>query len=101
MLPRIFYCLNAAKNVWMSVPFRYDFGNISKKISFDFLKFPNFRKLKFFTFYSLCYSYFRRKRKPKIFGFKNVMERGIRNILTFVKRSIASKVLGKITLKPW
>ena len=100
MLPRIFYCLNAAKNVWMSVAYDMIFET-SKKISFDFLKFPNFRKLKFFTFYSLCYAYFRRKRKPKIFGFKNVMERGIRNILTFVKRSIASKVLGKITLKPW
>ena len=29
------------------------------------------------------------------------MERGIRKILTFVKRSIASKIVGKITLKPW
>ena len=28
------------------------------------------------------------------------MERGIRNILTFVKRSSASKIFGKITLKP-
>ena len=30
-----------------------------------------------------------------MFGFKNVMERGIRKILTFVKRSIASKIFGK------
>ena len=29
------------------------------------------------------------------------MERGIRKILTFVKRSVASKIVGKITLKPW
>ena len=29
---------------------------------------------------------FRSKKKPKIFGFKNVMEKGIRKIFTFVKR---------------
>ena len=33
-----------------------------------------------------------KKRKPKIFEFKNVMERGIRKILTFVIRYIASKI---------
>ena len=31
---------------------------------------------------------FAEKRKPKISGFKNVMDRGIRNILTFVIRYI-------------
>ena len=36
-----------------------------------------------------------RKRKPKIFGFENVMERGIRKIVTFEKLYIASKRLGK------
>ena len=36
-----------------------------------------------------------RKRKPKIFGFENVMERGIRKIVTFKKLYIASKRLGK------
>ena len=40
------------------------------------------------------------KRKPKIFGFKNVIERGIRKILTFVIRYIESKMFGKIRLKP-
>ena len=43
---------------------------------------------------------FRRKKKPKIFGFKNTVEKGIRKILTFVKRSIAYKIFGKIILKP-
>ena len=33
-------------------------------------------------------------------GFKNVMEREIRKILTFVKRSVAFKIFGKITLEP-
>ena len=36
-----------------------------------------------------------RKRKPKIFGFENVMERGIRKIVTFEKLYMASKRLGK------
>ena len=40
------------------------------------------------------------KRKPKIYGFKNVMEKGIRKILTFVVRKIASKIFGKTILKP-
>ena len=46
-------------------------------------------------FYSLCLANFRRKRKPKIFGFKNVIERGIRKIPNFVKRAIVSKSFGK------
>ena len=40
--------------------------------------------------------FFVRKWKSKILGFKNVMERGI----TFVMRYIASKIFGKIILKP-
>ena len=35
------------------------------------------------------------------FGFKNVMERGIRKCLTFVIRQISSKIFGKIILKPF
>ena len=38
-------------------------------------------------------------RKPKIFVLKNVMQRGIRKILTFVIRSIASKIFRKIIAK--
>ena len=34
------------------------------------------------------------------FGFKNVMERGVRKNLTFVISYIASKIFGKIILKP-
>ena len=41
-----------------------------------------------------------RKRKPKIFGFENVMKRGIRKIVTFEKLHLASKIVGKIILKP-
>ena len=41
-----------------------------------------------------------RKRKPKIFGFENVMERGIRKTVTFEKLHMASKIVGKIILKP-
>ena len=40
------------------------------------------------------------ERKAKIFGFKNAMEREIRKCLTFVIRQIASKIFGKIILKP-
>ena len=40
-----------------------------------------------------------RKRKPKIFGFENVMKRGIRKIVTFEKLHMASKIVGKIILK--
>ena len=58
------------------------------------------------TFLSLFFSYFTpsvrpfftEKRKPKIFGFKNVTEGAIRKILTFVIRQIAPKILGIIKL---
>ena len=33
--------------------------------------------------------------EPKIFGFENMMERGIRQILTFVKLKIASEIILK------
>ena len=35
-------------------------------------------------------------RNPKIFLFKNVMDRGLRKNLIFVKRQIASKTFGKL-----
>ena len=69
---------------------------MSGKIPYDFLKFNSSH---FTPFIRLI---FVEKRQPKIFGFKDVMERserGIRKILTFLKRSIASKILAKITLK--
>ena len=65
----------------MSVIFRCNFRSLSKKTPHDFLKYN------FFTIHSPCQANFRRKRKPKIFGFKNVTKRGIRKILTFIKCS--------------
>ena len=59
-----------------------------------------FSKVKFFTFQSPTSPIFRRKRKSKISGLENAMERGIRKILTFVKPKIASKIFGKIILRP-
>ena len=61
---------------------------------YDFLKFN------FFAFQSPAWAIFDRKRKPKIFGFENAMERGIRKVLTFVKLKIASKIFEKIILRP-
>ena len=79
----------------MSVPFSYKlFSKLIYRIPYDFLRFN------FFIFYSLRQANFRRKRKPNIFGFKNVMEREKSKIITFVKRSITSKLFGKITLLP-
>ena len=40
------------------------------------------------------------KRKPKIFRFKNVMGRGIKKLFNFIIREIASKIFGKMILKP-
>ena len=80
-LIRIFYYLfKTAKNFWMTVSFICNFQSLSNKFltifwSFNFSHFtPQARLL------------FERKRKPKIFGFKNVMERGIKNVFTFVMR---------------
>ena len=43
--------------------------------------------------------FFVRKRKPKIFGFKNVIERWIKKF-SFITRQIASNIFGKKTMKP-
>ena len=40
------------------------------------INFPWFSELYFFTFHSQCWTSFRMKRKPKIFGFTNVTEKG-------------------------
>ena len=60
----------------------------------------DFLKFNFSYFTPQVKLFFVVKRKPKIFGFKNAMERGIRKILTFVKLKITSKIFGKIILKP-
>ena len=44
-----------------------------------------FSEAQFFTFHSPGNAVFHGKRKPKIFGLKNVIERGSRKILTFIK----------------
>ena len=55
----------------------YSFRGLSKITPYDFLKFnPSY-----FTPYVKLIT----KWKSQIFGFKNVMERGIRKILTFIK----------------
>ena len=80
ILPRIFFCLNTATNVMMTVAFNklYNFRSLSDKFATIFgnlifhISLPK----------KCC---FRRKRKPKIFGFKNVIEMGVRKILRFVK----------------
>ena len=51
------------------------------------LRFPEVQVLHFTSQVRL---FFVEKRKPKIFGFKNVMERGIRKCLNFVIRQISS-----------
>ena len=48
-----------------------------------------------FCFPSLAF-FFVGKTEPKIFEFKNVMERGIRKCFNFVIPQISSKILGKI-----
>ena len=64
-------------------------------------KFPTIFYIINFSHFSTQVSlFFRRKRKPKMFGFKQAMERGIRKILTFVKLKIASKIFGKIIRRP-
>ena len=73
----------------MTVPFKYNFEAC-------LINSLRFSEASFFTFHFV----FSQKRKPKIFGFKNVIKRGIRKILTFIKGSIASKIFDKITLKP-
>ena len=62
------------------------------------LRFP---EVKVSHFTSQVRLFFVEKRKPKIFGFKNLMERAISKCLTFVIRQILSKIFGKIILKPF
>ena len=62
----------------MTIPFTYRFLGLS--YPYDFLKFN------FSHFTPQVGLFFVEKGKPKLFGFKNVMERGIRKILTFVIR---------------
>ena len=60
ILPRIFYSLRTVKNP------------------------SDYRKYSFSHFTLQVRLFFIEERKPKIFGIKNVMERGIRKILSFV-----------------
>ena len=79
MLPRIFFCLRTATNFLMTVPFMYNYRNLSNK-------FPTIFCSLILVISLPGYDIFRRKlRKPKIFRFKNTRERRIRKILTFVK----------------
>ena len=59
-------------------------------------------ELFFCTFHSLCYAIFRRKKKPKIFGLENWMERGVKKTLNFkfVKLTVPSKIFEKTILNP-
>ena len=68
-MPRIFCYLRIAKNFKMTVSFMYNFRSLYLiLILCDFLKYftPHVRP------------FFLGKRKPKIFGFKNVMDIGIK-----------------------
>ena len=82
----------------MTVPFMDNFRCLSNKFPYDFPKF-NFQIL----LPKLGWFFFVEKREPsKIFGFKNVMARGIRKILVFIYKCIQfhEKIFGKIILKP-
>ena len=64
----------------MIVPFRYNFRGLSNK-------FPTIQVKLNFTFHHPGWAiFFLQKRKPNIFEFENLMVRGVRKILTFVKR---------------
>ena len=75
----------------MTVPFMYNFRRLSDK-------FPT-------VFFFVCFNFshftlhvrlfFVEKRKPKIFGFKNVMERGISELITLVIVKLHLKFSGK------
>ena len=56
---------------------------------------PRLSEILFFTFYFPSKAVFRRKKEPKLFGFKNVVARGIRKFLTWVIRQISSKISEK------
>ena len=90
-LPGIFYTLRKAKKFLMTVPFMFNFQSLPNN------KFPTISWSLIFCISLPGLSFFfHRKRKPKIFGFENAMDRGIRKILTFVKLKIASNIFGKI-----
>ena len=61
---------------------------------------PRFPEVQVTHFTSQVRLYFVEKRKPKIFRFKNVIERGRRKCLTFVIRQISSKNFRENILKP-
>ena len=69
----------------MTIPFMYNFGGLSKES-------PT-------IFWSLIFHFvlprlgYCAKEKPKIFVFKNVMERGMRKILTFERRENNTETL--------
>ena len=83
----------------MSVPFKYNFQSLSNKFPMIFLSLIFCISVPRLS----CFLGGRgRKRKPKIFRFENVIERGIKKIIivTFEKLHMASKIVGKIILKP-
>ena len=71
----------------MSVPFKYNFQSLSNKFPMIFLSLIFCISVPRLS----CFIFLGRKRKPKTFGFENVMERGIRKIVTFGKLHMASK----------
>ena len=92
MLPRIFYYL------WTAKISRWPFHSCT--IFEAYLINSHFLKFNFSHFTPQVSLYFAEKRKPKIFGFKNVMERRICKIFTFVIRWIASKLSAKYYWSP-
>ena len=50
----------------------------------DLINYLPFSEVNFSHFTPRVRLFFVEKRKPKIFGFKNVVERGIREVLTFL-----------------
>ena len=62
----------------MNVPLMYNFRSLSNK-------FPTIFSSLIFTFHFLVRLFFVEKRKPKIFGLKNAMEREIRKCLKYYK----------------
>ena len=63
----------------MNVPLMYNFRSLSNK-------FPTIFGSLIFTFHFLVRLFFAEKRKPKIFGLKNAMEREIRKKKLFSAR---------------
>ena len=93
-MPGISYCLRHGYKFLVERSIHVQFLKLIYYIPYDFLK------LNFSHFTLRVMLFFVKKKKPKIFGFNNVIEIGIRKILTFVKRKIASKIFGNIILKP-